>query len=78
MDAARRVIDRLDRIESLRGGGAPPRALLDEVRLLLAESEDWLRSDNGSDEAKEVIHRIENALLRGEGSARGRGRTLVL
>jgi hypothetical protein len=66
MEPARRVLDRLDRIESLRGGGAPPRDLLDEVRLLLAESEDWLRSEVQAKDAKEVIDRVKNALQRGE------------
>ena len=66
MEPARRVLERLDRIESLRGGGAPPGDLLDEVRLLLTESEDWLRSEEHAQDAKEVIDRVKNALQRGE------------
>ncbi len=42
MDEARRVIDRLDRIDELKRSGAAAPVLLGEVRRLLRESEDWL------------------------------------
>jgi hypothetical protein len=48
MDEARRVIERLERIDGLRRGGAPPGALLENVRALLAEGERWLAAERGA------------------------------
>ncbi len=45
MDEARRVLERLERIERLLGGGAPPAVLLGEVRGLLADGERWLAQE---------------------------------
>jgi hypothetical protein len=45
MDEARRVLARLERIESLRAAGADPRALLAEMRVLLAEGEAWITAE---------------------------------
>jgi hypothetical protein len=42
VDEARIVLGRLERIEELEARGAPPGALLAEVRVLLAEAEEWL------------------------------------
>ena len=42
MDEARTVLERLERIDELEARGAPPGALLAEVRVLLAEAEEWL------------------------------------
>jgi hypothetical protein len=45
MDEARRVIERLERIEELRRDRAPAAALLDEVRGLLRDGETWLAAE---------------------------------
>jgi hypothetical protein len=45
MDEARNVLARLDRIDDLHARGAPPGALLAEVRVLLAEAEEWLEAE---------------------------------
>jgi hypothetical protein len=42
MDEARTVLARLERIDGLETRGAPPGALLAEIRVLLAEAEEWL------------------------------------
>ena len=42
MDEARTVLARLERIGELEVRGAPPGALLAEIRVLLAEAEEWL------------------------------------
>jgi hypothetical protein len=42
VDEARTVLERLERIDELEARGAPPGALLAEVRVLLAETEEWL------------------------------------
>jgi hypothetical protein len=77
VEPARRVLERLDRIEHLRGGGAPPQELLGEVRLLLSESEEWLRSEGNTDNAKEVVDQVKDALRRGERGVLDRKRTLL-
>jgi hypothetical protein len=45
MDEARAVLVRLERIEALEREGAPPRAVLAEVRELLSEAEAWLERE---------------------------------
>ena len=47
MDEARRVIRRLERIETLQGARAPAADLLAEVRQLLREGEAWLAVEHG-------------------------------
>jgi hypothetical protein len=47
MEEARRVIERLERIEELRLADAPASVLLGEVRRLLAEGEKWLAAEHG-------------------------------
>lgn len=47
MDEARRVIRRLERIETLQGAHAPAADLLAEVRQLLREGEAWLAVEHG-------------------------------
>jgi hypothetical protein len=45
MDEARAVLERLRRIDALEREGAPPRAVLAEVRELLREGEAWLERE---------------------------------
>ncbi|MDX6516497.1 MAG: hypothetical protein QOH73_2163 [Gaiellaceae bacterium] len=45
MDEARKVLERLERIESLDRGPAARPALLAELRALVAESEAWARAE---------------------------------
>jgi hypothetical protein len=46
VDEARRVIERLERIEALQSSRAPAEALLGEVRQLLREGEAWLAAEH--------------------------------
>jgi hypothetical protein len=64
MDEARRVIDRLERIDRLRGDGAPAEVLLSEVRALLADGEKWLASERaqGLNEARAALDRCRQSL----------------
>jgi hypothetical protein len=48
VDEARKVIRRLERIESLQSAQAPARELLREVRKLLSEGEAWLAVERGA------------------------------
>jgi hypothetical protein len=45
MDAAGRVLTRLERIERLDAAGAAPAAILAELRALVAEAETWARTE---------------------------------
>ena len=63
MNEARRVIERLERIEALKESGASPRVILGEVRSLLVEGERWLAAERaGTGQAE--IDRAEDALGR--------------
>ncbi len=63
MDEARAVLARLERIEALEVEGAPPGVQLDEVRLLLADAEVWVRSERtGTDRAETALERCREAL----------------
>jgi hypothetical protein len=64
MDEARHVLERLERIERLRGDGAPAAVLLGEVRRLLADGERWLATEKpeGLDEARAALDRCRREL----------------
>ena len=63
MDEARRVIERLERIEALDRAAASPAELLDEVRGLLRDAEAWVRIEGG-DAADDAVIRLREALVR--------------
>jgi broad specificity phosphatase PhoE len=50
MDEELRVLARLHRIEALEREGASPSAMLEEVRGLLADAEDWVEAEPGGTE----------------------------
>jgi hypothetical protein len=62
MDEARRVIDRLARIDELKRTDAPASVLLAEVRSLLAEGERWLAAERVGDGAREALERCRERL----------------
>lgn len=62
MDEARAVIERLERIEALDRDEAPPGALLDELRGLVAEAEAWLRAERPGARAETAVDRCRAAL----------------
>jgi hypothetical protein len=63
VDEAHAVLERLGRIERLRREGAPPPALLDELRLLLGEAEEWSRVEGG-DAGERAVAGLREALDR--------------
>ena len=75
MDAVekeRAILERLDRIDGLRRDEAPAGVLLDEVRSLLAEAEDWVRDHpEAPPQAAEAIERSKEALAAGEARSEG-------
>jgi hypothetical protein len=70
VEQARAVLDRLERIEALRSADAPAGVLLDEVRSLLLEAEEWAAADRAGDAAEQALARCREALAAGERSAR--------
>jgi hypothetical protein len=69
MDEARRVLERLERIEALRGEAAPPRELLEELRGLLRDGHAWLAAEGagGAERADSALDALGNALARAGG-----------
>lgn len=63
MDEARRILERLDRIEELERASAPPAELLAELRGLLEDAEAWVRVEGG-DAADEAVIRLRESLAR--------------
>jgi hypothetical protein len=64
MDEAVAVLERLQRVERLQREGAAPTELLEELRALLVEAEEWARLEGGS-EGEEAVERMRSALDRG-------------
>lgn len=63
------MLDRLERIDSLRSAGAEPRALLVELRELVREGQGWLGAEGrGLGTARAALGSLEAAL---EGRAGG-------
>ncbi len=79
MDEARRVLERLERIDRLRDGGAPASALLVEVRALLSEGECWLASErpDGLEGATAALERCRAQLEREGLDSRRRGEVIA-
>jgi hypothetical protein len=63
VDESRAILERLARIEALDRRGAPPPALLAELRALLGEAEAWAGREGGEAETRAVA-RLRDALAR--------------
>ena len=70
MEKERAILERLERIDGLREEDAPAGVLLDEVRALLADAEEWVR-DSPDDRVEEALRRSHAALEAGERAAPG-------
>lgn len=62
MEEARRVLERLARIEQLEREHPPAGELLDELRELVQEAETWLRAEPEPAGAVEALARCRAAL----------------
>ena len=62
MEKERAILERLERIDGLRREEAPARILLDEVRALLSDAEDWVREDDVPERAARAVERTREAL----------------
>jgi hypothetical protein len=63
VDEARAVLERLGRIERVRREGALPSVLLDELRQLLGEAEEWSRVEGGG-AGERAVAGLRDALAR--------------
>jgi hypothetical protein len=67
VEKERAILERLERIDGLRQEDVPAGVLLDEVRALLSEAEDWARSDSAAPaRAIDAIERSQAALAAGD------------
>jgi hypothetical protein len=57
VEEADRVLERLARIERLERGQAAPALLLDELRALVREAEEWARTE-GDDRASLAVSKL--------------------
>jgi hypothetical protein len=64
MDEARAVLARLERIDALERGGAPAHAVLDELRELVQEAEEWARRERDPRGDAAVATLMEAATVR--------------
>jgi hypothetical protein len=71
MEEARRVLDRLARIEMLQREHALPADLLGELRALLEEAEEWARTE------RDVPDSALEAIARGRQMLQDTSRTLL-
>ena len=66
MEKERAIVQRLERIDALRAEDAPAGVLLDEVRALLADAEDWVSEDHVPSRTRDAVHSAREALAAGE------------
>jgi hypothetical protein len=66
VEKERAILERLERIDSLRQEDAPAGLLLEEVRALLVEAEDWMREEDVPEGAANALERSKAALAGGE------------
>ena len=67
VEKERAILERLERIDGLRQEDAPAGVLLDEVRALLSQAEDWVREEPGAPgRVVDALGRSKSALAAGE------------
>ena len=66
VEKERAILERLERIDGLRRDDAPAGVLLEEVRSLLADAEDWVREDQVPSRTADAVERAREALAAGE------------
>jgi hypothetical protein len=67
VEKERAILERLERIDGLREEDAPAGVLLEEVRALLSEAEDWVRHEPDAPErVVDALERSQAALAAGE------------
>jgi hypothetical protein len=73
MDEARRVLERLERIDRLRERGGARPVMLGEVRKLLEEGEAWIAAESGGTErARQALDACRTTVAEAGGEFRPR------
>jgi hypothetical protein len=63
MDEARRILERLDRIDALRAAGADASTLLCELRALVREGEAWVEVEgSAAGQAADLLRGLDEAV----------------
>jgi hypothetical protein len=62
VEKERAILERLERIDGLRREDAPTGILLDEVRALLFDAEEWVREDDVPERTERAVERTREAL----------------
>jgi hypothetical protein len=65
MDEAGKVLERLERIQELKHGRAPAELLLEELRELVAEAEEWARVE-GDERAHAAVDGLAASVSRAD------------
>jgi hypothetical protein len=68
VEKERAILERLERIDGLRRDDAPAAVLLDEVRALLVDAEDWVREEPVPSRTVDAVERARDALTVGDGA----------
>jgi len=68
VEKERAILERLERIDGLRSEDAPAEVLLDEVRALLSDAEDWAREEHLPFRTEAAVDRAREALATGDGA----------
>jgi len=66
VEKERAIFERLERIDGLRREEAPARVLLDEVRALLSDAEDWVRDEPVPSRTADAVEQARVALAAGD------------
>jgi hypothetical protein len=66
VEKERAILARLERIDALRSDDAPAGVLLDEVRALLADAEDWVSEAQVPSRTSDAVENAREALASGE------------
>jgi hypothetical protein len=66
VEKERAILERLERIDGLRSEDAPAGVLLDEVRALLSDAEDWVRDEQVPFRTEAAVERAQVALAAGD------------
>ena len=66
VEKERAILERLERIDGLRREDAPAGVLLDEVRALLSDAEDWVRDEPVPSRTADAVEQARVALAAGE------------
>jgi hypothetical protein len=66
VEKERAILERLERIDALRSDDAPAGVLLDEVRALLADAEDWVSESHVARRTRVAVESARDALAAGE------------